>query len=81
MAGRLHGKVTIITGAANGQGRAAAIAFAAEGALLVLSDLDRARLEATAGLVRDAGGDAVLHSGDLGEEAAHAELVALAKDR
>lgn len=81
MADRLRDKVTIITGAARGQGRAAAQVFAAEGARLVLSDLDRAGLEATAGLVRAAGGDPLLHSGDLGEETANAELVALAVAR
>jgi len=40
MAGRLHGKVAIITGAARGQGAAAARLFVAEGALTLLCDVD-----------------------------------------
>ena len=81
MVGRLREKVTIITGAASGQGRAAAQLFAAEDALLVLSDLDAAGLEATAALVRATGRDVVLHSGDLGDEGVNRELVELAVGR
>ena len=40
MAGRLQGKVAIITGAAGGIGAASAALFRAEGATLVLTDLD-----------------------------------------
>jgi 3alpha(or 20beta)-hydroxysteroid dehydrogenase len=40
MPGRLHGKVAIITGAARGQGAAAAQRFVAEGALTLLCDVD-----------------------------------------
>ena len=81
MAGRLAEKVTIITGAASGQGRVAAVAFAREGALLVLSDLDEAGLATTAALVRDAGGEATTHVGDLTEEAVNRALVDLAVRR
>lgn len=80
MAGRLRDKVTIITGAASGQGRAAARLFAQEDALLVLSDLDGPGLEATAALL-PAGCDAVLHVGDLSDEAANEALVGLAVAR
>jgi len=78
VAGRLLDKVTIVTGAASGQGRAAAQLFAAEGARLVLSDLDRAGLDQTAALLRASGQDALLHLGDLAEEATARELVDLA---
>src|SRR5215212_4158735 len=81
VAGRLLDKVTIVTGAASGQGRAAARLFAAEGARLVLSDLDRAGLDQTAALLRASGQDALLHLGDLAEEATAHELVDLAIGR
>ena len=81
MAGRLQDKVTIITGAASGQGRAAAQVFAAEGALLLLADLDRAGLDDTARLAGAAGHAPVLHVGDLGEESTNRDLVDLALAR
>jgi NAD(P)-dependent dehydrogenase (short-subunit alcohol dehydrogenase family) len=43
--GRLGGKVAIVTGAAAGIGRATAVRFAAEGARLVVNDVDEAGLE------------------------------------
>jgi NAD(P)-dependent dehydrogenase (short-subunit alcohol dehydrogenase family) len=48
MAGRLHGKRAVITGAAQGIGKAIAAAFAAEGAELLLADIDAERLAAAA---------------------------------
>jgi NAD(P)-dependent dehydrogenase (short-subunit alcohol dehydrogenase family) len=42
VAGRLEGKVAVITGAASGIGRASARRFAAEGAHVVVADLDEA---------------------------------------
>ena len=43
--GRVQGKAVVVTGAAQGIGRATARLFAAEGAKLVINDLDAARLE------------------------------------
>jgi NAD(P)-dependent dehydrogenase (short-subunit alcohol dehydrogenase family) len=52
---RMHGKVALITGAAGGIGRAAARLFAAEGAAVLLADIDEAGLAGSAeGLERAA---------------------------
>jgi meso-butanediol dehydrogenase / (S,S)-butanediol dehydrogenase / diacetyl reductase len=59
MANRLEGKVAIITGAARGIGRAAAILFAEEGARLVLADQDEEGGETTAECIRRQGGEAI----------------------
>jgi NAD(P)-dependent dehydrogenase (short-subunit alcohol dehydrogenase family) len=45
---RLAGKTTFITAAGNGMGRAAALAFAAEGARVIATDIDAAALESLA---------------------------------
>jgi len=68
--GRLSGKKAVITGADSGIGRAVAIAFAREGAdvlIAYLSEHDDAR--ETKCLVEDAGRKAVLMPGDIGEPA------------
>jgi meso-butanediol dehydrogenase / (S,S)-butanediol dehydrogenase / diacetyl reductase len=57
MAGRLEGKVALITGTGGGQGRAAALLFAAEGATIVGGDLKVEGAEETVALVREAGGE------------------------
>src|SRR4051812_17316017 len=54
--GRLAGKTAVITGIAGGQGRAAALAFAAEGAQVIGCDLDAAGARETVEAVRRAGG-------------------------
>ena len=55
-AGRLAGKVALITGTGGGMGRAAAILFAAEGARVVGCDIDAAGSARTVELARQAGG-------------------------
>jgi meso-butanediol dehydrogenase / (S,S)-butanediol dehydrogenase / diacetyl reductase len=55
MAGRLAGKVTLISGTGGGQGRAAALTFAAEGALILGADVDQEAAEETVRLVTAAG--------------------------
>jgi NAD(P)-dependent dehydrogenase (short-subunit alcohol dehydrogenase family) len=56
MAGRLEGKTAIVTGAASGMGRAGAVAFAREGASVVLADIDEPRAaEVTASIVAAGG--------------------------
>lgn len=56
MTGRLSGKVALITGTGGGQGRAAALVFAREGAVVVGCDLKTDGDAETAALVREAGG-------------------------
>jgi 3-oxoacyl-[acyl-carrier protein] reductase len=55
---RLKDKVTIITGATHGIGKAYARRFAEEGAHVVIADIDKAGGEATAKALLDAGGSA-----------------------
>jgi NAD(P)-dependent dehydrogenase (short-subunit alcohol dehydrogenase family) len=56
---RLQGKVCVITGAGSGIGQAMALRFAREGGSILAADQSGDTAEATAQLVRDAGGDAV----------------------
>jgi NAD(P)-dependent dehydrogenase (short-subunit alcohol dehydrogenase family) len=66
--GRLAGKVAVITGGDSGIGRAVAIAFAREGADVLISYLsEHDDAQETAKLVEDAGRRAVLVAGDLAE--------------
>ncbi|GGI08542.1 SDR family oxidoreductase [Egicoccus halophilus] len=66
--GRLAGKRTVITGADSGIGRAVAIAFAREGADVLISYLEEDDdAQETARLVEEAGQRAVLVPGDLAD--------------
>lgn len=56
MTGRLSGKIALISGTGGGQGRAAALRFAAEGAVVVGCDVCADGQEETIALVREAGG-------------------------
>lgn len=81
MSRRLEDRVTIITGAASGIGRAAAMAFAREGARLALADIDADGLEETLHLLEETGGEAVAQPTDVSAEPQVEALVGLALER
>jgi NAD(P)-dependent dehydrogenase (short-subunit alcohol dehydrogenase family) len=63
--GTMTGKVAIVTGGAAGIGRAAALAFAREGANVVVADLDAERGEKTAAEVENDGVEAIFVRTDV----------------
>jgi NAD(P)-dependent dehydrogenase (short-subunit alcohol dehydrogenase family) len=74
--GKLEGKVAVITGADSGIGRAVAIAYAREGADVVISYLSEDDdAKSTAQYVTDAGRKAVLISGDVSKKEHCREIV------
>ncbi len=75
-AGRLAGRVAIVTGAASGIGRATAQRFAVEGASLVISDIDQAGLDMTLESLQGSGHLAI--PGDIAREETAAGLAATA---
>ncbi|MER6161555.1 SDR family oxidoreductase [Streptomyces sp. NPDC001868] len=84
-----EGCVVVVTGAGRGLGRAHALAYAAEGARVVVNDLG-VGLDGTPGPdspaarvveeIRAGGGDAVAHGGDIATSAGAASLVRTALD-
>jgi NAD(P)-dependent dehydrogenase (short-subunit alcohol dehydrogenase family) len=80
--GRLTDRVAIVTGGDSGIGRAVALAFAREGAHVVVSYLDEHEdAEQTRRRVEDAGRSALLLAGDLGDEAQCARVVRATVER
>ena len=63
----LDGRSAIVTGAAQGLGRAEALALAAAGASVVINDLDGNALASVATEIKDAGGSVAVSPGDIGE--------------
>jgi len=78
---RLEDKVAIVTGAASGFGAGIARRFAAEGARIVVNDLDAAGAARMASEIEGAGGRAVACAGDVSCDADVARLVASAIER
>jgi NAD(P)-dependent dehydrogenase (short-subunit alcohol dehydrogenase family) len=74
------GKVALITGAANGIGRATALAFAGGGAKIVVVDYDTAGGEATTGIIRQLGGEARFVAADVTRSADVRNYVSTALD-
>lgn len=75
MTRELEGLVAVITGAGNGIGRATALAFAREGAKVVVSDVDGRGGEETVAQVRQAGGVAQFAAADVSKEAEVISLI------
>ena len=65
MAGMLDRKVALITGAARGIGRQAALLFAREGARVVVADLSGDGVKETVALINKAGGQAMSVVADM----------------
>jgi NAD(P)-dependent dehydrogenase (short-subunit alcohol dehydrogenase family) len=72
---RLKGKVALITGAAVGQGREAALLFAREGARLVLGDVNGRAGAAVARAIERRGGQALFVEGDVSVEEDVARMI------
>ena len=63
--GVLEGEAVIVTGAGRGLGRAYAMAMAAEGARVLVNDIDVEEAEGVAREIRDAGGEAAADGGSV----------------
>jgi NAD(P)-dependent dehydrogenase (short-subunit alcohol dehydrogenase family) len=80
MAGKLAYRTAIVTGGGGAIGGATARLFAAEGAAVLVVDIDPAAASRTVADIRAAGGRAEAHDGDVAEEATASAAVARAAD-
>jgi len=78
MAGVVAGKVALVTGASSGIGRATALAFAREGAKVVVADVTVEGGEETVAQVKKAGGEAIFVKTDVSKAVEVEALVAKA---
>jgi NAD(P)-dependent dehydrogenase (short-subunit alcohol dehydrogenase family) len=86
VAGRLQGKTALIVGAGCvgpgwGNGRAACVLFAQEGAKIFAVDREMAPMQETVARVKEAGGEIVTHLCDVTQQASVAAMVRACKDR
>jgi 3-oxoacyl-[acyl-carrier protein] reductase len=81
---RLSGRVTVVTGAGSGLGRAIAIRCADEGASVVVNDIDSRHAEETAALCREHGPELAVHLAhvaDVSDSRAVDEMIAAVQVR
>ncbi|MFI7616027.1 SDR family NAD(P)-dependent oxidoreductase [Nonomuraea terrae] len=81
MTGRFAGKVALVTGASGVVGRAAALAYAREGAAVLVAGRDAARLAEVVKLIEDGGGKASAFIVDVTSSADVAAMVTAAVSR
>jgi NAD(P)-dependent dehydrogenase (short-subunit alcohol dehydrogenase family) len=77
---RFEGKVALVTGGGSGIGRATSLAFASEGAKVVIDDINIQGGEETVQLVKSAGGEAVFVKADVSKAAEAEAMVQKAVD-
>lgn len=80
MAGRLKGRVALVSGSGRGIGREIALKLASEGARVVVNDLDADPANETAEAIRTAGGEAVVCAGSVTEDGFAERFVQTAVD-
>jgi 3-oxoacyl-[acyl-carrier protein] reductase len=79
--GSLDGRIAIVTGAGRGIGRAEALLLAAEGAAVIVNDVDGDQAEAVASEITGKGGTASVHTADVSTWSGAETVVQQAVDR
>jgi 3-oxoacyl-[acyl-carrier protein] reductase len=78
---RLKNKIAIVTGAGSGIGAGIATRLAAEGAQMIVNDINAEGGEATVAAIRSKGGSAVFQRADVTTDAGWKSLIAAARSQ